>query len=89
MLTSRPAGGSYPAAIPIDRRISERLELSAFRMCKVEFPAGASTEPHDHIDDGVEDAYAILRGDGWLVVAGGQVAIMAGYFISVTKGSIR
>lgn len=81
--------GPHPAASPFDRRISERLELSAFEMYKVELPAGASTEPHDHIDDGVEDAYAILRGDGWLFVDGEQVAIKAGHFVSVTQSSTR
>lgn len=81
--------GPHPAASPFDKRISESLKLSAFEMYKVELPAGASTEPHDHLHDGVEDAYAIVRGDGWLVVDGEEIAITAGHFVSVTEDSMR
>lgn len=81
--------GPHPAASPFDKRVSEPLKLSAFEMYKVELPAGASTVPHDHLRDGVEDAYSIVRGDGWLVVDGAEIPIAAGHFIAVTKESTR
>lgn len=81
--------GPHPAASPFDKRVSESLDLSRFEMYKVELPAGASTEPHDHHGDGVEDAYAIVRGDGWLVVDGEEIPITAGHFVAVTKESTR
>lgn len=85
-----PAGrGPYPAGSPFDKRVSERLGLKSFEMYKVELPAGESTVSHDHLDDGVEDAYAIVRGSGWLVVDGEEVPIAEGDFISVTQDSKR
>jgi len=44
--------GPHPAASPFDKRVSENLKLHAFEMYEVELPAGASTEPHDHLEDG-------------------------------------
>src|SRR5690625_5060907 len=70
--------GPHPAASPFDKRVSENLKLHAFEMYKVELPAGASTEPHDHLEDGVQDAYAIVTGSGWLVVDEEEIAISAG-----------
>lgn len=81
--------GPHPAASPFDKRVSEILKLSAFELYKVELPAGASTVPHDHLHDGVEDAYSIIRGGGWLVVDGTEIPITAGHFIAVTKESTR
>lgn len=85
-----PAGGGpHPAASPYDKRVSDRLGLAAFEMYQVELPPGASTVPHDHLRDGVEDAYAIVRGGGWLVVDDKRVPVKAGHFVAVTKESSR
>lgn len=81
--------GPHPAASPFDKRISESLKLGAFEMYKVELPAGANTEPHDHFHDEVEDAYAIIGGDGLLVVDGEEVPLTVGHFVAVTKESTR
>ena len=85
-----PAGGGpHPAGSPFDKRVSDRLGLAAFKMYQVELPPGASTVPHDHLQDGVEDAYAIVRGGGWLVVDDERVPVGAGHFVAVTKESSR
>jgi len=63
--------------------------VSAFEVYKVELPAGASTEPHDHLSDEVEDVYAIVRGSGWLVVDEQHTALTVGHFVAVTKESTR
>lgn len=55
----------------------------------MELPAGAATEPHDHVQDGVEDTYAIICGDGWLVVDGEEIQLEAGHFIAVSQTSTR
>ncbi|WP_193103577.1 cupin [Brachybacterium sp. FME24] len=81
--------GPHPAGSPFDKRISERLGLGAFEMYKVQLPAGAATEPHDHVSDGVEDAYAIVRGSGWLVVDGSEVPLQEGHFVAVSQESVR
>jgi uncharacterized cupin superfamily protein len=81
--------GPHPAASPFDKRISELLGVSSFEIYKVELPAGAKTTPHDHLDDRVEDVYAIVRGSGWLVVDGERVPIGPGHFVAVSQGSTR
>lgn len=88
--TDVPAGrGPHPAASPFDKRMSEILNVQSFEIYKVELPRGATTKPHDHLDDGVEDAYAIVRGGGWIVTDGEEIPVGAGHFVAVTKESTR
>ena len=81
--------GPHPAASPYDRRVSDALGLTGFAVYQVEVPPGASTEPHDHQHDGVEDAYAVVSGSGWLVVDGDEVPLRVGHFVAVTQESVR
>ena len=81
--------GPHPAASLYDKRVSEPLGLTAFAMYQVDVPPGASTVVHDHLQDGVEDAYAIVGGGGWLVVDGQEVPVGVGHFVAVTKESNR
>lgn len=81
--------GPHPAASVYDKRVSERLGLAGFAIYQVDVPPGARTEAHDHLQDGVEDAYAVVRGGGWLVVDGQEVPIGVGHFVAVTKESNR
>jgi uncharacterized cupin superfamily protein len=83
------APGSHPAATPYDRCIGEELGVRAFGLYQVELPGGAETVPHDHHDDRAEDAYAVLRGNGVVVVDGEEVAVGPGDFIAVTPDSTR
>lgn len=88
--TSITAGsGPHPAASPFDKRISEQLGISAFEVYQVELPPGAETVRHDHLEDQVEDVYAILRGEGWVIVDGEPVSVEPGQFIAVTVESVR
>ncbi len=88
--TSIPAGpGPHPAASPFDKRISEQLGVSAFEIYQVELPPGAETVRHDHLEDRVEDVYAILRGEGWVIVDDEPVPVAPGQFIAVTVESAR
>lgn len=85
-----PSGhGPHPATSPYDKRLSGPLGLTAFDLYQVDLPPGASTVPHDHLDDGAEDAYAVVRGSGWLVVDGTEVPIGVGHFVAVSKESNR
>ena len=56
---------------------------------QVELPGGAETVRHDHRDDGAEDAYAILRGEGVVVVDDQEVVVASGDFIAVTPDATR
>ena len=72
-----------------DKRVSAELGLSRFGLYHIDLPPGATTEPHDHMQDEVEDAYAVIRGDGWVIVDGQEVRIHVGQFVGVTKESNR
>lgn len=50
---------------------------------------GAETVRHDHVDDGAEDAYAVLRGTGVVIVDGQEVMVVPGDFIAVSPDSTR
>jgi uncharacterized cupin superfamily protein len=60
--------GPHPAASPVEKRIGEAIGITAFGMYQIEVPPGEETVPHDHRDDRAEDAYDILRGQGWVIV---------------------
>ncbi|MFC5062140.1 cupin [Actinomycetospora atypica] len=85
-----PTGrGPHPAASPFEKRVGEELGLTAFGLYQIELPAGEETVPHDHRDDGAEDAYAIVSGHGWLVVDGGETPVEPGQYMAVTVESSR
>jgi quercetin dioxygenase-like cupin family protein len=44
---------------------------------------------HGHRDDHAEDAYAILRGNGWVIVDEEETPVEPGQFIAVTSESPR
>jgi uncharacterized cupin superfamily protein len=85
-----PAGrGPHPAASSYDRHLSAHLGIENFGLYEVDLPPDACTVPHDHLADGVEDAYVIVRGSGWLVVDGDETPLSAGQVVAVTKESQR
>jgi mannose-6-phosphate isomerase-like protein (cupin superfamily) len=81
--------GLHPAASEFDKCVGDALEIQAFGLYQVELPAGAETVCHDHTDDGAEDAYAVLRGIGVVVVDDREVPVGPGDFIAVTPDSTR
>jgi quercetin dioxygenase-like cupin family protein len=81
--------GPHPAASPFEKRVGEAIGITAFGLYQVELPAGAETVPHDHRDDHAEDAYAVLRGGGWVVVDGEETPVGPGQFVAVTIESSR
>ena len=81
--------GSHPAASEFDKCIGDELAISAFGLYQVELPAGAQTVRHDHREDRAEDAYAVLRGSGVVIVDDEYVAVAPGDFIAVTPDSTR
>jgi mannose-6-phosphate isomerase-like protein (cupin superfamily) len=85
-----PAGhGPHPAASPYDKRISDTLGVTAFEVYQVELPSGAETVPHNHIDDRNDDVYAIIAGDGWVIVDDEPIPVYPGQFVSVDLDSTR
>lgn len=88
--TSLTAGpGPHPAASPFDKRVSEALGISAFEAYIVELPPEAETVRHDHLEDGVEDLYFIVSGDGWVIVDDEQLPLRPGLLVAVSDDSTR
>lgn len=81
--------GPHPAASPYDKRISDQLGITAFEVYQVELPPDGQTVLHAHTDDQVEDTYAFLGGNGWLVVDGEHVPVRPGQFATVSLDSQR
>jgi uncharacterized cupin superfamily protein len=81
--------GSHPAASEYDKCIGDELGVHAFGLYQVELPAEAQTVSHDHLNDRAEDAYAVLRGGGAVVVDGEEVPVAPGDFIAVSPESVR
>jgi uncharacterized cupin superfamily protein len=81
--------GPHPAASPFEKRVGDAIGITAFGLYQIELPAGAETVPHDHRDDHAEDAYAVLSGNGWLVVDGEETPVGPGQYIAVTVESSR
>ena len=76
--------GPHPAASSFDKRVSEALGINAFEVYMVELPPEAETVRHNHLDDGVEDLYFIVSGDGWAFVDNESVPLHPGLFVAVT-----
>ncbi|HZR92408.1 MAG TPA: cupin domain-containing protein [Gaiellaceae bacterium] len=63
------------------RPLSEPLGLTAFKVNRIELPAGAEGPEHDHAADGQEEVYAVVAGSGVLRVDGEEIALMPGHFV--------
>ena len=81
--------GPHPAASRYDKAVGQALGIRTFGLYQVELPAGEQTVRHNHLDDGAEDAYAVIHGSGVVVVDDREVAVGPGDFISVTPESDR
>ena len=83
------APGPHPAASPYDKGVGAALGVGRFGIYQVELPPGAETVAHDHVADGAEDVYAVLRGSGVVLVDGQEVPIRPGTFVAVDQDSTR
>ena len=81
--------GSHPGASAYDTDIGDALGIHEFGLYQVELPAGCVTVAHDHATDGAEDAYAVIRGSGVVVVDGTEVSLASGEFIAVRPEAVR
>ncbi len=81
--------GAHPAASSFDKGVGEALGVQAFGLYQVELPPRAETVRHNHAQDRAEDAYAVICGDGIVVVDHDEVALGPGHFIAVTPDSER
>ena len=77
--------GPHPAASPFDKRVSEALGIRAFEVYTVELPPNAETVRHDHLDDGVEDLYFIVSGEGRAFADEESVPLQPGRFAGESR----
>jgi uncharacterized cupin superfamily protein len=84
-----PSPGPHPPASRYDKGVGSALGVAAFGIYQVELPPGAETVRHDHRSDGAEDVYAVLFGDGVVVVDDEDVPVYGGRFIAVEPDSMR
>jgi uncharacterized cupin superfamily protein len=83
------APGPHPAASAFDKGVGAALGVERFGIYQVELPPGAETVAHDHADDGAEDVYAVIAGNGSVMVDGEEVPVQPGMFVAVEQGSTR
>ena len=86
-LAGRP--GATPRRKPVRQAGERSTRISAFEVYQVELPPGAETVRHNHFDDGVEDLYFVVSGDGWVMVDDEQLPLRPGLFVAVTVESAR
>lgn len=72
------------------RPIRRELGVTAFGINLLELPPSAdSYANHDHAEDGQEEVYCILEGDGRIVVDGEEIDLRPGRFVFVGPESKR
>src|SRR5437016_13161526 len=71
------------------RPLSEPLGVSAFKVNRLELPAGQSSPEHDHTGDGQEEVYAVIGGGGTLPVDGEEIGLRPGQFIFCSSDARR
>lgn len=65
------------------------LGVSAFGINELELPPGAEGPVHDHLKDGQEEVYAVVRGGGTLKVDGQEVGLVPGRYVFLPPDSSR
>ncbi|MBV9414895.1 MAG: cupin domain-containing protein [Solirubrobacterales bacterium] len=66
------------------------LGIRSFGMQVLDFPAGFAQYPeHDHVEDGQEEVYVVLRGRADFVIDGEEVTATPGQLLKVDAASKR
>ena len=71
------------------RPLTASLGVKAFKVNRLELPAGQEGPEHDHTTDGQEEVYCVLAGSGTLRVDGETVDLTAGKFVFCSPESRR
>lgn len=66
------------------RGLSEPLGVSAFAINQLELPPGGEAPEHDHVEDGQEEVYAVVRGGGAVRIDGELHELSPGRFVFVS-----
>jgi len=72
------------------RTAGRELGVSAWGMNVIEIDAGCNAYPeHNHLEDGQEEVYVVLKGSGSIIMDGKENTLLAGSFIRVPPESLR
>jgi quercetin dioxygenase-like cupin family protein len=63
------------------RAMSDPLGVGAFRINQLELEAGKEGPEHDHLRDGQEEVYVVVRGGGILRLDGEEIELKTGHFV--------
>lgn len=66
------------------RGLSKPLGVSAFAINQLELPPGGEGPEHDHLEDGQEEVYAVIRGAGAVRIDGEPHELLPGRFVFVS-----
>jgi quercetin dioxygenase-like cupin family protein len=71
------------------RPVGEMLGVSAFGLNQLELAPGAEGPEHDHLQDGQEEAYVVVRGGGKIRVEGTEHELRPGDCVFVSPDGRR
>ena len=72
------------------RPVGKGLGVSAWGMSVIEIDPGCEKYPeHDHVKDGQEEVYFVLRGSATLKAEGKETPVQQGTFVRVPPGQKR
>jgi mannose-6-phosphate isomerase-like protein (cupin superfamily) len=72
------------------KRARAELGVESFGMQVIDLPGGEERYPeHDHAEDGQEEVYLALHGDGEIEIAGERVALEPDVMVRVGPGIMR
>lgn len=69
--------------------LRQPLGVTAFGINQLELPPGAEGPEHDHVTDGQEEVYVIVRGAGTIRVDGVESELRPGHYVSLSPDARR
>jgi uncharacterized cupin superfamily protein len=69
--------------------LRQHLGVTAFGINELELPPGAEGPEHDHVKDGQEEVYVIVRGGGTIRVDGTDAELRPGCYVFMSPDARR
>ena len=80
---------SVEALHGVFKPLRDRLGVSAFGINELELPPGAEGPEHDHVKDGQEEVYVIIRGGGSIRIDGTESSLHTGQYVYLSPDARR
>lgn len=69
--------------------LRQPLGVTAFGINELELPPGAEGPEHDHLKDGQEEVYVVVRGSGTIRVDGTESELQPGHYVFLSPDARR